>query len=296
MIELLQAPNIRISLKLPDGRIKSILSLSAGRDGSCYLKCPKKYFPADKHHFGVLDMSAGVRYLSTANLDESRGFVVTNEEAKISFHPSGYIQASLSSKETIALTRQVDMGVPLRELNSKTVAMLRWHEIDNFVDNLPRSKSAHHVNVALPSLPRNIMAFLKVGSGLQDFGEIKFVLDGEKLDVPNELPESILSSLEDGNFLILKTLFLDQNSFNIVDTEAEHVHESVYPLTGLIFAIREREGNLIWYRLSFFHPLDTPQTARDDQPGFMFCAAYKNWEEEKIRETGQQVILLGRKN
>jgi hypothetical protein len=302
--ELAQNNNFRILLQTPRG-IRGLLGFSGSNDGSCFMICPKIFLEVDHYLSGGLVMPPRVKKIEKYDLTEENGFVKSEKPPKISFHPTGYIQSSFSTPKEITETSQLNMGVKLGDLGGKTIAHIKWENLDRFEESPKIKKKYKTFTIKSDKNINNMFAFLKCSYDLNDLTEgIKVYKAGKIISEHFEVDKKELKKLRKGFFIIVPTAILNKNKVMVGygDELEKGLKPCKEPSISVLFGIRdqknyqEEDQKIIWYLLSFIHPNDFKQTIIDkDHANFTFYAGMKNWEIEKTRESGEQIIIFGDK-
>lgn len=267
--------------------IKTIATIKAHKDGSIFINCANKFLKCNEYRSGVMTIPAGLNTLKEFELVEKSGFVISkNNEPKISIHPDGYIQTSFSSKEEISNTRRLKLNFPIGESEGKSIAVLEWSNLKNFEES--SEGKCHNLNIAINKWPSYYVSHLKASYNIKSVINGKFMCPDGQLDL-SKIDDTELDKLKKGYFATL-TMPIKNKTKLIINKDNKNI-EYDYQISFL-FGIKYN-GKIIWYLLSF-PPIEGGGDSKIN-PSFIFKAGFKNFEASKIRETGEQVVLLGEK-
>ena len=105
--------------------------------------------------------------------------------------------------------------------------------------------------------------------------------------------EELIKELKDGEFVVFNSAIRNFLKVRMIDEATGNIIPSTNHLFTFIFGIRDKKANkILWYLMNLIHPADVPRPA-DSTSGFTFMGAMKNWEEDRLRETGERLMVIG---
>jgi hypothetical protein len=277
--------SLKIGAKYPDGNKRMLINFCPHKtDGTLLVSCPRKYLKANEYRFGTITFPAGVKGIPEWKLNEENGFVVQKEKIpKISLHPNGRINISLSSGKDAFNSRAIEIGKILGELGAKTICTFSWSGVHEFEEN-PHSKTiSKEFFLELDASTKRICALLDVSNSIFDL-----------LNINKEFTDQIsIADVPFGKLLVLEIpLMIEEKraSKYISGNNGERVEEMV----GVFFGLRFQE-RILWYLLRFIPPEYTDQSIQESAY-FQFEAGFQNFEIQKTREPGSKLVLIGQKD
>lgn len=242
-------------------------------------------------------MPPGVQRLGEYRLTEENGFVHTTQLPKLTLHPDGYIHASLSTAQDAHQSRRVHMGTNLGALAGKTIATLDWKHIEAFRPNPSRSTGYHFLNIAVEApVPSRLMVFLKASYNLTDvLPDLEYEFNGVRAPMELPLPPNLEQELGDGEFVVFNGTVRNFLPLRMIDEATGTILPNNHPMFTFAFGLKDNRvgnGRILWYAMNIIHPEDAPSPV-DDVSGFTFIGAMKNWEEDRLRETGERLMIIG---
>ena len=160
----------------------------------------------------------------------------------------------------------------------------------------PRRRAGYHfINMNVESKPPDrLMAFLKTSYDLKDLlPDLEYEINGVREAVELPLPTNLEKELKDGEFVVFNSAIRNFLKVRMIDEATGNIIPSTNHLFTFIFGIRDKKANkILWYLMNLIHPADVPRPA-DSTSGFTFMGAMKNWEEDRLRETGERLMVIG---
>ncbi len=189
------------------------------------------------------------------------------------------------------------MGSYLGDLKGKTIATLDWKHLNAFHPNPARHAGYHFINMAMEGPPPDrLMAFLKVSYDLNDLlPDLQYEYKGLRESVQFPLPPNLEENLDNGEFVTFNGQMQNFLPLRMIDEGTGSIIPSTRPMLTFLFGLKDNrvgKGRMLWYAMNLIHPADVPKPV-DQTAGFTFTGAIKNWEEDRLRETGERLMIIG---